>query len=190
MQAELVRYVDSWGQKRLGFKKNCKICNKEFVAKKNSGRIYCSKQCFCKNRTLSNTTLIKCSFCGKEKLKTNSKIANGKHKIYFCSRKCKDTGQRIENGIKGIWPSHYSEHNNFQETKRFAQKDGKCEDCGLCKLYLICIHHKDGDRTNNNKENLEILCYNCHAKRHMELKDGVWVVNWHSLTPRELLKDL
>ena len=25
------------------------------------------------------------------------------------------------------------------------------------------VHHKNGDRTKNNEENLELLCCNCHA---------------------------
>lgn len=53
--------------------------------------------------------------------------------------------------------------------KIFAEnlKDKKCESCGLTHWYgepiLLEIHHKDGDRYNNELENLEVLCPNCHA---------------------------
>lgn len=44
----------------------------------------------------------------------------------------------------------------------------KCEGCGLTewrdKPIPLEIEHIDGDRTNNNIENLEILCCNCHAQ--------------------------
>jgi len=42
--------------------------------------------------------------------------------------------------------------------------------CELCQLsewldkpIMLEIHHIDGDRTNNNKPNLQLLCPNCHA---------------------------
>ena len=46
-------------------------------------------------------------------------------------------------------------------------KEYKCEKC-----YLTCwrgekisleLHHKDGNRRNNNLDNLQLLCPNCHA---------------------------
>ena len=46
-------------------------------------------------------------------------------------------------------------------------KEYKCECCGLTtwlgKPIPLELHHKDGDRTNNQLENFELLCPNCHA---------------------------
>lgn len=43
----------------------------------------------------------------------------------------------------------------------------KCEKCGLEEWLgqpiTLEIHHKDGDRTNNTLENLQLLCPNCHS---------------------------
>jgi hypothetical protein len=43
----------------------------------------------------------------------------------------------------------------------------KCEQCNLTKWneknIPLEIHHKDGDRTNNEFDNLELVCCNCHA---------------------------
>jgi len=45
-------------------------------------------------------------------------------------------------------------------------KDKRCENCGLDKWMEkdipVEIHHKDGDKLNNNINNLEVLCPNCH----------------------------
>ena len=188
MQEELVRYTDSWGQKRFGFKRICKICNKEFVAKKNSGGVFCSRQCSSKNKSLTNCSIIKCAFCGKEKSKPNSRIENSKHKIHFCSRKCKDVGQRIENGITEIWPSSYKNGQHIENRKLLDMSE--CVGCKEDKEYLLVIHHIDSDRTNNSRDNLEVVCSNCHLKRHLRLNEGKWVVDYKCLTPRELLKDL
>jgi len=40
----------------------------------------------------------------------------------------------------------------------------ECSECG--SDYHIQVHHRDGVRSNNSVENLEILCCKCHAKRH------------------------
>jgi hypothetical protein len=46
-------------------------------------------------------------------------------------------------------------------------RDHKCESCGLTEWLenpiTLHIHHKDGDRTNNGLENLQLLCPNCHS---------------------------
>ena len=47
-------------------------------------------------------------------------------------------------------------------------KERKCENCGLSEWMSKCIplelHHKDGNHANNNLDNLQILCPNCHAQ--------------------------
>lgn len=44
----------------------------------------------------------------------------------------------------------------------------KCEECGITewngKPIIIQLHHKDGDRTNNELDNIAELCPNCHSQ--------------------------
>lgn len=52
--------------------------------------------------------------------------------------------------------------------KALAHKRGhRCECCGLEtwneQPIPLQVHHKDGDRYNNEEDNLELLCPNCHA---------------------------
>jgi hypothetical protein len=46
-------------------------------------------------------------------------------------------------------------------------KTQQCERCGnsewLGRPIPLELYHRDGDRTNNRLENLELLCPNCHA---------------------------
>jgi 5-methylcytosine-specific restriction endonuclease McrA len=44
--------------------------------------------------------------------------------------------------------------------------DRKCKICGFDDLNVLCVHHIDGNRKNNDISNLEILCANCHFKMH------------------------
>ena len=50
-----------------------------------------------------------------------------------------------------------------------------CEQCGSTKNLLI--HHRDHDRTNNKRENLQVLCKKCHQKHHTvkDAKTGRYV---------------
>lgn len=51
----------------------------------------------------------------------------------------------------------------------FEDRGRVCELCGWNKvnpqtnIVPVQLHHKDGDRTNNNEDNLQILCPNCHS---------------------------
>lgn len=46
-------------------------------------------------------------------------------------------------------------------------KNNTCESCGnskwMNKQIPLEVHHVDGDRTNNDIDNLQLLCCNCHA---------------------------
>ncbi len=61
-------------------------------------------------------------------------------------------------------------------TQLFEDKNPlECERCdwvGYCDL-----HHKDGDHSNNELENLEFLCPNCHRSHHTPLGGIIQEVN-------------
>ena len=49
-----------------------------------------------------------------------------------------------------------------------AESEFKCSQCGFCKTRscggsILEIDHIDGDHTNNQRQNLRVLCPNCHA---------------------------
>ena len=50
-------------------------------------------------------------------------------------------------------------------------KENKCECCGITewngKEIKFELHHKDGNHYNNNLENLQLLCPNCHSQTDM-----------------------
>ena len=36
------------------------------------------------------------------------------------------------------------------------------------------VHHVDGNRDNNVTNNLEVVCHNCHIKRHLKKVGDEW----------------
>lgn len=181
--------TDSTGQRRKARYTKCLNCKKKFLQRKNGDQKYCSIECFgLKNR---NRKKIKCSNCKKIIERTFSDLEKTKHNIYFCSRKCKDEGQKIKNGIKEIWPNHYATKGDFYLYKRYIDEGEKfCELCGEEKKFILQIHHKDGNRKNNKKNNLKILCPTCHSLHHLEEKNEKIVLNHKTLTTIELFKKL
>lgn len=62
--------------------------------------------------------------------------------------------------------SQYSRVKNLRH--HLIKKRGNiCEVCKnshwLEKPIIFDVHHKNGDRTNNNEDNLQVLCPNCHS---------------------------
>jgi hypothetical protein len=152
---------------------NCELCNKEFEHYSWDKQRYCSKDCAWKKSKVEETCLV----CNKITLK--SKSTSNRNSMNYCSRDCYNlrnvATKRLKRGT-AFWK-------NLLESS-------SCE-CGETKPYLLQIHHIDGNHSNNNKDNLEIVCPTCHVKRHLKQnKLGEWVYHPKSLTDRNLIKNL
>lgn len=72
-------------------------------------------------------------------------------------------------GVRGKMLKDWSQYTKSAQLKKHLIKERgqKCEDCQLTnwknQLIKLELHHIDGDRTNNEKSNLQLLCPNCHA---------------------------
>ncbi len=84
-----------------------------------------------------------------------------------CTRACsnknrtgilyKSTGRPLKDKVKTY----------YLQKKRLMSSRGKmCERCSYDIYQILQVHHRDKNRKNNNQENLELLCPNCHAKEH------------------------
>lgn len=84
---------------------------------------------------------------------------------YFCSKSCQTlwrntvySGEKNKNWINGI-----------RTYRNILIKSGVPPACFLCKIAdarVLCVHHRDHQRTNNNVRNLIWLCFNCHYLVH------------------------
>lgn len=128
----------------------CDHCKKEFTVEyKKRTQKFCSRKCFGQSKVIKHIK-NNCPVCGK-------KVNYGR---VTCSYSCSNTHFRSG-----------SDHPNWKIPEEkgyrsicFEHKEKKCLICGYDRI--ISVHHLDGDRKNNNIENLIPLCMNHHAEIH------------------------
>lgn len=96
-----------------------------------------------------------------------------RHNIY-CSQECANldkSEQKIEQWLNETWDGIVGKDQLSKAIRDFLLKENNysCEICGWNKINPITnkcpleIHHKDGNCMNNSKDNLQVLCPNCHS---------------------------
>lgn len=100
-----------------------------------------------------------CLNCGIEK--ERGKNTTGK----YCSNSCQHEYQIKERIAK--WKNGGSIHKHTLKRYLSDQKDG-CWECGITewngKPIVLELEHIDGNSSNDNEENLSLLCPNCHSQ--------------------------
>ena len=77
------------------------------------------------------------------------------------------TDPKYKTAEEYIQSSCVKSHILKQKLIRDGIKENKCEICGysewLGQPIPLELHHKDGNHYNNNLNNLQVICPNCHA---------------------------
>lgn len=146
----------------------CIICSKSIYRRpqqiqQSNGRVFCGQGCygiFCRKE-------IPCVVCGKS-------VLSGLHRK-TCSRGCANTHRA---GIKydGRGSKDKVKSQKALKTRLLKERGTKCERCGYDKFEILQVHHKDKNRANNNLDNLELICPNCHYEDHFLEKS--WLKNF------------
>jgi len=170
-------------------KMNCLNCHRLFDALlrevRRGNAKFCSRSCSSqythkqKQRPENN---CKCALCGKEFYKNKTELKNSRSGLYFCCRAHKDKAQRL-GGIREIMPSHYGTgikgDPHIYRKIAFENHLKQCNHCGFNKHpEILQVHHKDCNSRNNNPNNLEMLCPNCHTWEHYKTCSGLY----HTIT--------
>ncbi len=127
------------------------------------------------NKGVSIYPKMPCLKCGQEFLARPSRRRDGTlQKPKFCSRKCFDTYLRAH------WHELHPKVDFY--SKRFLVREiGRCERCGFSDTRILMTHHKNGKRSDNRRENLLIVCPNCHALEHLNSDGKLDFRGWHRL---------
>lgn len=153
------------GRKRVAVHNKCKYCGKDFLVRKGwaNKQFYCSREC--SSLAHQKRITVNCTYCNKPFEKVQSKLNNSRSGLYFCCREHKDLAQRLDFGCKEIMPDHYGTITGISSYRKLAfyAQDHKCAVCGWCEDERVLeVHHIDEDRSNNDINNLIILCPICH----------------------------
>lgn len=137
---------------------NCIVCNKPIYRKpsqikRNKGQVFCSMICYGIHQRKEKP----CVVCGK--------MIMSKFNKKTCSRSCANIHRA---GIKYKIGSPRSKVKSQQAVKLrlIEQRGKKCERCSYDKYEILQVHHKNRDRNNNELDNLELICPNCHYEEH------------------------
>ena len=129
-----------------------------------------------KEKPRKEKKLLICQWCGKPITSLYAKK--------FCSNKCDAefrTHQRLEQWLSGNYPINPNTSvPDFVRKYLYERSNYKCEKCGfegynpITGNSILQIHHINGDASNNNENNLQVLCPNCHAMTdsYMALNKG------------------
>jgi hypothetical protein len=136
----------------------CIICMKMVYRRpieleRSSGKAYCSQECYGKACRKEHS----CSICGK--------IILAGRNAKTCSRAC---ANRNRTGIKytGRPLKDKALSQRRLKLRLFKERGAVCERCQYSVYQILQVHHKNRNRTNNTRQNLELLCPNCHASEH------------------------
>lgn len=108
---------------------------------------------------------MKCLNCGKTLVKGQNK---------YCSNKCQkdfEYKQYIQRWKNGLETGLIGQYGISSHIRRYLLEkyNNKCQKCGWGEQNIYTnsipleVHHKDGDYRNNQEDNLELLCPNCHS---------------------------
>ena len=142
----------------------CSVCKSVVYRRPTHLRQYksvlCSKECRVKSMTTSK--VYKCAYCGKDVVRRPGE--RNENDRYFCSHSHRTSyinSTKIGNKHP-LWKGGKAAY----RAKAIAEKGAECEVCGFDDERAIVVHHIDGDRQNNDIDNLQVLCANCHMIAH------------------------
>lgn len=156
---------DTCGRNRLYVEVECEVCGTIFNRQKRQLKAHtCSFKCVALLK--GDRVIVQCAHCGSSVEKQASKLNNSRSGLYFCNRVCKELAQQY---IPEIQPAHYgtaSAETGYRD-KAFKYYPHECQLCGYKEnKAALVVHHIDHNRSNDEIQNLIILCANCHAITH------------------------
>ena len=145
----------------------CDNCGKEFRRKKSQLKLavkhYCSISCM--RMGSRKGKIVKCFECKKSIYKSLKDLNLSKSGKYFCGHVCSNKwiGKQQRAELNQNWTGGKASYNTLLKRTDIKRS---CLLCDKGNPVILCVHHIDKDRKNNQINNLVWLCYNCHFLVH------------------------
>ncbi len=117
--------------------------------------MFCSRECygiFCRKE-------VSCIVCGKMILAGLNKKT--------CSRACSNINRTGTKYKTGIFKKDKVKTYRHLKMRLMNIRGKTCQKCGYAKDKILQVHHIDENRNNNDLDNLQLLCPNCHFEHHL-----------------------
>lgn len=128
---------------------------------------YCSQKC--QNEAKKTGRYVECRFCKKRVWRTESQLKKSRN--VFCNRSCATSYNNAKHKKGKNHPNYIDGMSRYRiNALSFYGKKCSNTNCDITKAKIeikeemLDVHHKDGNRENNDIDNLEVLCIWCHAK--------------------------
>jgi hypothetical protein len=168
---------------RTVFKTKCCVCENDVWRRKRDieefKRHFCSSNC--KGASQRTGQYVNCCFCDEPVWRPQKELK--KEKRYFCGKSCqaKYFNQFQLGDSHPNWTGGLSSYRD-RAIRHYGKKcmNEVCE-IQLNKIIipelLLDVDHIDSDRSNNDLNNLQVLCVWCHTKKTRKLDGGEIVVS-------------
>ena len=144
--------------------KMCKQCS-TVIPFESHTNVFCSHSCsatFNNTRKISNSKLSRCQHCGTE-------VKQNKHMTRkFCSNRCQGDFKFINSFLDWYYLLDTSFENKTLREFLRVWVGYKCSVCGISdwnnKEITLEVEHIDGNSENSSRDNVCLLCPNCHSQ--------------------------
>ena len=146
----------------------CDYCNADVVKYsshlKSTTYSFCDKDC---HKKFKMTGITKpCGHCGKDVYRSISASKRSKSGDFFCNRTCATIVNNSRHRSNKDHPNYVGGRGSYRA--RALRHYGASCSSNSCPFdsvesKMLDVHHKDGNRNNNELPNLEVLCVWCHA---------------------------
>ena len=128
---------------------------------------YCSRRC-ANQAKITALTMI-CASCGKSIPKTNYQIRRSQSSNYYCSRSCA-IAKNNSLHRQGAQHPNYVSGEGIYRAKALQYYGSACTVCGYNIERVLEVHHRDGNRKNNDIANLDVLCPTHHTEYQVGIR--------------------
>ncbi len=136
--------------------KICSNCKNKFTHSRSTNKKHCSRECYdlSRNNGFKPEEILNLAMDGK--------------KYYEIAEEVGIDASSVSRMLTKIGHKKHPTRKNYRFIALNNIKILKCKKCGYYEFEkILIVHHLDGDRKNNKKENLCVLCPNCHALAHL-----------------------